>query len=114
MTKVIGSLLAIAIACAPRSVLADNSDSKPVSKMETEEAKAAHEAAQAKWNNMTTEERNAAKKVARAKKLSDATALDMVANGSMQYGSKQPLTHPDGTPLVGDFGRPAPLPPAGR
>jgi len=106
MTRLLGALLAGALTFSPPLALADDNDSKPVSKMETQESKAALVAAQAKWNSMTTEERNDAKKAARAKKLSEATALDMIANGSMQYSSRQPFTHPDGTPMVGDFARP--------
>ncbi len=61
---------------------------KPVSKMETEEAKAARAAAQAKWAAMTPEQQAAARKAANAKRLSEATALDVVASENMNYNAK--------------------------
>jgi hypothetical protein len=105
MTKFIAALLAGAVACGPKLTLADDNDSKPLSKMETQEAKAARDAAKAKWDAMTPEQQAAAKKAARNKKLSDANALDMIANENMQFNS-------NGRPLMGGFGLPAPLPPA--
>jgi len=88
MNKLIVALCASAFAFGSASALAGN-DMKPLSKMETQEAKAARAAAQAKWAAMTPEQQAAAKKAARAKKLQDATALDMVANENMQYNAKQ-------------------------
>jgi hypothetical protein len=88
MNKLIVALCASAFAFGSVSVLAGNS-MKPLSKMETQDAKAARVAAQAKWDSMTPEQQAAARKAARAKKLSDATALDMVANDNMQYDAKQ-------------------------
>jgi len=97
MNKLLCALAACAFAFAFASapVLAQTKDQleslnmKPVSKMETEEAKAARAAAQAKWAAMTPEQQAAAKKAARTKKLQDATALDMVASENMQYDTKQ-------------------------
>jgi hypothetical protein len=58
-TFLLGSVVAIA---------GDN-DLKPLSKMETQEARAARDAAKAKWDKMTPEEQAAARKAARAKSL---------------------------------------------
>jgi hypothetical protein len=66
-----------------------DSSLQPLSKMETQDAKAARVAAQAKWASMTPEQQAAARKAARQKKLSDATAMDMVATENMQYDTKQ-------------------------
>jgi hypothetical protein len=88
MNKLIVALCASAFAFGSVSALAGN-DMKPLSKMETQDAKAARAAAQAKWAAMTPEQQAAARKAARNKKLSDATALDMVANDNMQYDAKQ-------------------------
>jgi hypothetical protein len=89
MNKLIIALFAGAFAVA-MPALADDSDVKPLSKMQTDEAKAAREAAKAKWDKMTPQEQDAARKAARAKKLADATAIDMIANesGSMRYDPK--------------------------
>jgi len=84
-------LLAGALAFSPSLALADNSDSKPVSKMETDEAKAAGDAANAKWDAMTPEQQAAARKAVRAKRLQCAG---------------QPFTHPDCTPMMGDWWAP--------
>jgi hypothetical protein len=88
MNKLIVALCASAFAFGSASVLAGNS-MKPLSKMETQDAKAARAAAQEKWASMTPEQQAAARKAARSKKLSDATALDMVANDNMQYDAAQ-------------------------
>ncbi len=88
MNKLIVALCASAFALGSVSALAGN-DMKPLSKMETEQAKAARAAAQAKWAAMTPEQQAAAKKAARNKRLADATALDAVANDNMQYDAKQ-------------------------
>ena len=79
MTRLLGAVLACALAFSPSLALADDSDSKPLSKMDSQEAKAARAAAKAKWDKMTPEEQAAAKKAVRAKKLSEATALDYEA-----------------------------------
>lgn len=88
MNKLIVALCASAFAFGSVSALA-GSDMKPMSKMETEQAKAARAAAQAKWAAMTPEQQAAAKKAAKNKRLADATALDMVANENMQYNTAQ-------------------------
>jgi hypothetical protein len=88
MNKLIVALCASAFAFGSVSALAGNS-MKPLSKMETQDAKAARAAAQAKWDSMTPEQQAAARKAARSKKLADATALDMVANDNMQFDAAQ-------------------------
>jgi len=88
MSKLMVVLCASAFAFGSVSALAGN-DMKPLSKMETEQAKAAKAAAKAKWDAMTPEQQAAAKKAARNKKLSDANALDMIANENMQYDAAQ-------------------------
>lgn len=88
MNKLIVALCASAFAFGSASALAGN-DMKPLSKMETQEAKAARAAAKAKWDAMTPEQQAAAKKAARAKKQADLTALDAIANDNMQYNTKQ-------------------------
>ena len=88
MNKLIVALCASAFAFGSASALA-GSDMKPISKMETEQAKAARAAAKAKWDAMTPEQQAAAKKAARNKKLSDANALDMIANENMTFDPAQ-------------------------
>ena len=62
MNKLIVALCASAFAFGSVSAMADSggSDMKPLSKMETEEAKAARAAAKAKWDAMTPEKQAAA------------------------------------------------------
>ena len=88
MNKLLIVLCASAFAFGSASVLAGNT-MKPLSKMETQEAKAARDAAKAKWDAMTPDQQAAARKAARAKKLQDATALDMVASENMQLDTAQ-------------------------
>jgi len=88
MNKLIVALCASAFALGSASALAGNT-MKPLSKMETQEAKAARDAAKAKWDAMTPDQQAAARKAARNKKLSDANALDMVANENMQLNTAQ-------------------------
>ena len=92
MNKLIVALCASAVALGSAYALAqggaDNS-MMPLSKMQTEDAKAARAAAKAKWDAMTPEQQAAARKAARSKRLMDATALDMVASENMQYDAKQ-------------------------
>ena len=85
MNKLLVALFASTFALISASAFADDSSMMPLSKMDTEHAKAARAEAQAKWAKMTPQEQAAAKKAARAKKLADANALDMVANDNMQY-----------------------------
>ena len=90
MNKLLAALFASAFAFGmTSSALADDSDIKPLSKMQTDEAKATRDAAKKKWDAMTPQEQAAAKKAASHKKLSEATALDMVANENMMYNAKQ-------------------------
>jgi outer membrane murein-binding lipoprotein Lpp len=91
MNKLLVALFAIAVASIPLSAMADDSDVKPLSKMQTDEAKAAKAAAKAKWDKMTPDEQAAAKKAARAKKQADQTAIDRIAqeSGNMKYDTQQ-------------------------
>ncbi|HEY1459885.1 MAG TPA: hypothetical protein VGH59_07505 [Casimicrobiaceae bacterium] len=88
MNKLLVALCASVFAFGSVSVLAGN-DMKPISKMESQEAKAARAAAKAKWDKMTPEEQATWKKEARAKKRSDLTALEAVAQESDRYNTKQ-------------------------
>lgn len=78
MNKLIVALCASAFAFGSVSVMAGN-DMKPLTKMETQDAKAARAAAKAKWDKMTPAEQDAARKAARAKKQMELTALDDLA-----------------------------------
>ena len=82
MNKLLIALFAGAFAFISASAFADDSTLMPLSKMDTEQAKAAKKAAAEKWAKMTPEEQAAAKKAARAKRLADANALDELANES--------------------------------
>jgi hypothetical protein len=89
MNKLLATLFASAFAfsvsaMAQTAAQQDNS-MLPLSKMDTEQAKAARAAAKAKWDAMTPEQQAAAKKAARSKRLGDANAIDMIANDNMQY-----------------------------
>jgi hypothetical protein len=88
MNRLLVALIAGAFAFISASAFADDSSMMPLSKMDTEQAKAARQAAQEKWAKMTPQEQAAARKSARAKKLSDANAIDMVANENMMYNAK--------------------------
>ena len=89
MNKLIVALCASAFALGSGFALAQgDNDMKPLSKMETQEAKEARAAAKAKWAAMTPEQQAAAKKAARAKKQSELTALDNQAC-NFCYNTKQ-------------------------
>ncbi|HEX7271847.1 MAG TPA: hypothetical protein VF420_06835 [Casimicrobiaceae bacterium] len=88
MNKLLLALFASAFVFGTALAQPDNT-MQPLSKMQTEDAKAARAAAKAKWDAMTPQEQAAAKKAARNKKLSEATALDEVANDNMMYNAKQ-------------------------
>lgn len=83
MNKLLVAVCASAFAFGSVSALAGNS-MKPLSKMETQEAKAARAAAKAKYASMTPEEKAAAKKAANAKNREAWTATDEVSSG-IQY-----------------------------
>ena len=87
MNKLIVALCASAFAFGSVSAMAGN-DMKPLSKMETQEAKSARAAAKAKWGKMTPEEKAAAKKAAAAKNQATWTAVDETASG-ITYDAKQ-------------------------
>src|SRR5215475_522005 len=88
MNRLLVALIAGAFALISASAFADDSSVMPLSKMDTEQAKAARAAAQEKWAKMTPEQQAAARKAARSKKLADANAIDMVANENMMYDTK--------------------------
>ena len=89
MNKLLVALFAGTVALVAMPVFADDSDMKPLSKMETDEAKAARAAAKAKWDKMTPEQQAAAKKAAKAKKQTELTALESVAQESDKYNAAQ-------------------------
>jgi hypothetical protein len=64
----------------PTRPIASEGDVMPLSKMDTEQAKAARAAAKAKYDKMTPEEQAAYKKSAAKKKQQDLTALEAVAS----------------------------------
>jgi hypothetical protein len=88
MNKLILALCATAFAFASVSAVADDSSVKPLSKMETQEAKAAQDAAKAKWAAMTPEEKAATKKAAQAKNRQSWTAIEQVSSG-IDYDAKK-------------------------
>jgi|SRR5450631_2039023 hypothetical protein len=88
MKKLLVALCASAFAFGSVSAMADDSDMKPLSKMQTDEAKAARAAAKAKLASMTPEERAAAKKAAAAKNREAWTATDEVSSG-ITYNAKK-------------------------
>ena len=81
MNKLLVALCASAFAWSSASVLADDSSVKPMSQMDTQQAKAAREAAKAQWAKMTPEEQAATKKAAAAKNRESWTALEQVSSG---------------------------------
>lgn len=88
MNKLIVALCASAFAFGSVSALADDSDLKPLSKMQTQEAKEAKAAAQAKWAKMTPEEKAATKKAAAAKNRESWTATEQISSG-IDYDAKK-------------------------
>jgi hypothetical protein len=87
MNKLIVAVCASAFAFGSVSAMAGN-DMKPLSKMETQEAKAARAAAKAKWEKMTPEEKAAAKKSAAAKNRDAWTATEEMSSG-IEYNAKK-------------------------
>jgi len=90
MNKLLATVIAGTFAISSVSAMAQTAAQQdnsmlPLSKMDTQDAKAAREAAKAKWDKMTPQEQAAAKKAARSKRLQDANAIDMIANENMQY-----------------------------
>src|SRR5580765_6983435 len=81
MNKLIVALCASVFALGSASLLADDSSVKPISKMETQEAKAARADAKAQWAKMTPEEQAATKKAAAAKNRESWTAIEKVSSG---------------------------------
>jgi acyl-CoA reductase-like NAD-dependent aldehyde dehydrogenase len=67
---------------------ADDSTMMPLSKMDTQQAKEARDAAKAQWAKMTPEERAATKKAAAAKNRDSWTAIEQVSSG-IEYDAKK-------------------------
>jgi acyl-CoA reductase-like NAD-dependent aldehyde dehydrogenase len=63
----------------PTRAIPSEGDVMPLSKMDTDQAKAARAAAKAKWDKMTPEEQAAYKKAAANKKREELTAMEAVA-----------------------------------
>jgi len=89
MNKLLVALFASAFTLVAMPVFADDNDMKPLSKMETQEAKAARAAAKAKWDAMTPEQQAATRKASKAKKQSELTALEAVAQEGDKYNAAQ-------------------------
>jgi hypothetical protein len=88
MNKLLVALFAGTVALAGAPAFADDSSMMPLSKMETQDAKAARAAAKAKWAQMTPEERAAAKKAAASRNAASWTAVDETASG-ISYNTKK-------------------------
>ena len=89
MNKLIVALCASAFAFGSAYALAQADNTMmPLTKMETQDAKAARAAAKAKWAQMTPEEKAAAKKSAAAKNWASWTAVDETASG-ITYNTKK-------------------------
>jgi hypothetical protein len=87
MNKLLAAVFASAFVFVAAPAFADDNDMKPLSKMETQDAKAARAAAKANWAKMTPEERAAAKKAAQAKNRAAWTATDEISSG-ISYDAK--------------------------
>ena len=85
LATLFASAFAFSVSAMAQTAAQQDNTMQPLSKMETQDAKAAREAAKAKWDKMTPEQQAAAKKAARSKRLQDANAIDMIANENMQY-----------------------------
>jgi hypothetical protein len=82
MNKLIVALCASTFAFGSSYAMAQaDSSLKPLSKMDTQEAKAARDAAKAQWAKMTPEEKAAAKKSAAAKNRNSWTAVEETSSG---------------------------------
>ena len=88
MSKLLVALFASAVGFVAAPAFADDNDMKPLSKMQTDEAKAAKAAAAAKWATMTPEEQAAIKKGAAAKNRDSWTAIEHVSSGIV-YDAKK-------------------------
>src|SRR5262250_271147 len=99
MKKLLIAFITAALALASASTAADDVATKPLSKMDTEEAKAARTAAKAEWDAMTPEEKAAIKRAMAKKRPIELTAVEAVAaeQGAV-FGSPKPL--------MGDFWSP--------
>ena len=87
MKNLLIAICAGALAFGSAAALADDSDMKPLTKMQTDEAKAARAAAKEKWAKMTPEQQAAAKKAAAAKNRTAWTATDEISSG-ISYDAK--------------------------
>lgn len=74
----------------PTRAIPSEGDVMPLSKMDTEQAKAARAAAKAKWDAMTPEEKTAYKKAVQKKRQADLTALDdyVIRSEGATYNAK--------------------------
>lgn len=88
MNKLCVALCASVFAFGATSLLADDSSVMPISKMDTQQAKAARDAAKAQWAKMTPEEQAATKKAAAAKNRESWTAIEQVSSGIDYDASK--------------------------
>ena len=74
----------------PTRAIPSEGDLMPLSKMDTDQAKAARAAAKAKWDTLTPEEKAAYKKAAQQKKRQELTAMEAVAaEQGPVYNTKQ-------------------------
>jgi hypothetical protein len=111
MNKLFLALIVGVLALGSAPLLADDLDTKPLSKMTTEEAKVARATAKAKWDAMTPEEKAAVKKAIAKKRPAELTALEAVAADEgpvysrrcAAYYNGPALTTSNCTPLIGDF-----------
>ena len=88
MNKLLVVLCASIFALGSASLLADDSSVMPISKMDTQQAKAARDAAKAQWAKMTPEQQAATKKAAAAKNRDSWTAIEQVSSG-IDYDAKK-------------------------
>lgn len=74
----------------PTRPIAGEGDLMPLSKMDTDQAKAARAAAKSKWDAMTPEEKTAYKKSVQKKRQADLTALDeyVIRSEGATYNAK--------------------------
>ena len=82
------SALAQAPAAKPKPAtqpIPSDSSLMPLSKLDTDQAKAARAAAKAKWDAMTPEEQAALKKSIQNKRVKDLTAMEAYANEQGPY-----------------------------
>jgi predicted Fe-S protein YdhL (DUF1289 family) len=94
--KLIAALFAGAFAFASVSAFAD--DKTPPTPVDQAKLKAERDAAKAKWASMTPEQQAATRKAMQAKRVSDLSALELVA----QEGGETPATGSESAQLKAD------------